>query len=223
MPYVIDVPRYLPGCFNWSDTPQTPEGSAKKILLNRIGRETVPPIPFVQAHHEEDLKVFPVPTKLPDIFHGRWSGSVFVSDRFKSVVMELDPVEHIFQPVDLSMMDGTHYPSGFYALGIGDRVEAIDAANSELVAKFLDGKTVRSIGTKGVKDILAKGEPLGRFMFFAAAVGDPFIQWHKESIAGRHLWMDKFYPSEAFISDELAQLFKTANITGLELRPSAVD
>ena len=222
MPYVLDIPKHLPGCLNWSDMPQTPEDSSKATLLSRMGDEIQPPIPFIQAHYEEDLRLFPVPTTMPDIFQGRWSSSLFVSDRFREVVSELDPVEHLFQPVDLTMMDGTRYASGYYALGIGDRVEAIDAENSDLQAKFYDGRTFQSMKTKGVKDFLSDGKSLGQFMYFAPALGEPFIQWRKEEIAGRHLWMDKFYTSEAFISDEMAKAFKKKRITGLELRPSAI-
>lgn len=222
MPYVLDIPKHLPGCLNWSDTPQTPEDSSKATSLSRMGGETQPPIPFIQAHYEENLRLFPVPTKLPDIFQGRWSANLFVSDRFRKVVSALDPVEHLFQPVDLTMMDGTRYAHGYYALGIGEQVEAIDPENSDLRAKFYDGKTFRSMKTRGVKDVLSEGKSLGQFTYFAAALGEPFIQWHKEDIAGRHLWMDRYYTSEAFISDEMATAFKKEGITGLELRPSAI-
>ncbi|WP_415402158.1 imm11 family protein [Tateyamaria sp. SN3-11] len=222
MPYALDIPKHLPGCLNWSDTSQTPENSSKATSLSRTGGETQPPIPFIQAQYEEDLRLFPVSTKLPDIFQGRWSASFFVSDRFRKIVSELDPVEHLFQPVDLTMIDGTRYHSGYYALGIADRVEAIDAENSDLRAKFYDGKTFQSLKTKGVEDVLSEGRSLGQFTYFAAALGEPFIQWRKEDIAGRHLWMDRYYTSEAFISDEMAKAFKKEGITGLELRPSAI-
>jgi len=223
MPYVLGIPKNLPGCLSWSDMPQTPKDSSKTTSLSRMSGETQLPIPFLQAHYEENLRLFPIPTKLPDIFQGRWSTSFFVSDRFRKIVSELDPVAHSFQPVDLTMLDGTHYPEGYYALGIGDRVEAIDAENSDLLAKFYDGKTVRSVKTKGDKDFLSNGETLGQFMYFTAAVSEPFIEWHEERLSGRHLWMDKFYPSAAFISDEMAKAFKKEGITGLELKPSAMN
>ena len=216
MPYVLDVPRYRPGCLSWSDTPQTPASSAQDILLNRMGGETVAPIPFVQAQDDADRGALPA-TALCDIFPGRWAGSLFVSQRFRTVVTRMDPVAHIYQPVDLTMVDGTRYSSGFYALRIADRVTAIDAGNSQLVAKFLDGTTVRSLETQGVGDIFAKGETLGRFLYFGAATGDPVIRWHEDCLAGRHLWMDKDYPAAAFISDDLAQAFEDAGITGLDL------
>ncbi|MEL6463464.1 MAG: DUF1629 domain-containing protein [Pseudomonadota bacterium] len=222
MPYVLDIPKHLPGCLHWCDLPETPEDSAKPTSLRRAPADPLPPIPFMQTHYEENLELFPVPTTLPDIFQGRWSASFFVSDRFRTVVSEMDPVAHLFQPVDLSMMDGTHYPDGYYALGIGDRVEAIDVEHSELFACFLDDGTWHSIKTKGVKDVLAEGASLGRFSYFTGAVGEPFIQWQADKIAGRHLWMDRYYQSEAFISDDMAKAFKKAGITGLELRPSAV-
>lgn len=149
--------------------PQTPEDSSKATSLSRVSGATQPPIPFIQAHHEEDLKLFPVPTKLQDIFKGRWSSSFFVSDRFRKIVSELDPVEHLFQPVDLTMIEGTRCPSGFCALGIGDRVEAIDAENFDLVAKFYDGTKFQSMKTKGIKDILSEGKSLGRFTYFTRA------------------------------------------------------
>lgn len=200
MPYVLDIPHHLPGCLNWSDVPETPEHSAKATRLNRLQCEAWPPIPYVQEHYEEDLKVFPVPTILPDIFQGRWSGSFFVSQRFKGILSDLDSVEHIFQPVDLRMLNGAHYPEGYYALGVGCRVEAIDAENSEVQAKSFNGT----------------------FSYYVGAVGEPFIQWHGEKISGHHLWMDKHFPFSAFISDELAHAFKKAGITGLALRPSGI-
>lgn len=222
MPYALDIPRHLPGCLHWSDLPQTPAHSRAAMALNRVDCDVLLPVPLVQTHYEEDLKLFPIPDQLPDIFAGRWDSSIFVSERFKEIVSEMDPVRHLFQPVDLTMLNGTRYPYGYYALGIGDRVDAIDAVNSELAAKFHDGRTIRSLKTKGVKDVMAQGKSLGRFMHFTAARGEPLIHWREQQIAGRHLWMDKHYSSEAFLSDELAASFKKEGIKGLELRPSAI-
>lgn len=200
MPYVLDIPRYLPGCLNWSDLPETPEDSAKITGLHRAPHGTLPPVPFIQAHYAEDLKRFPVPKVLPDIFQGRWSQDFFISDRFKDVLSNLDRVEHLYQPVDLKMLNGAHFSEVYYALGVGCRVEAIDAENSDVKAKFFNGK-------------------LG---YYAATIGDPFIQWNGDKISGYNLWIDRHYPVNAFISDELARALRKARITGLLLRPSAI-
>lgn len=221
MPFVLDIPQDRPGCLNWSDMPGIPKISSKTTSLKRMPSDTLPPIPFIQTDYVKHPKLFPI-RKLPDIFQGRWSRSFFVSERFKKIVSDLDPIQHLFQPVDLTMMDGRHYPNGYYALGIGDRVEAVDAENSELAAKFFDGKKYQSLKTKGAPNVFEEGKSLGDFMYFEGAVGEPFIQWQKEQISGRHLWMDKHYTSEAFISDEMAKAFKRGGIKGLALRPSAI-
>lgn len=200
MPFVLDIPRNLPGCLNWEDTPMTPKDSSKATGLNRVAAQALPSIPFMQSHYEEDLALFPVPKVLPDIFGGRWSGSYFVSERFRDVVTRVDPVTHLYQPVDLTLLNGKHFPQGYYALGIGGRVDAIDAENSEVLAKSFNGE----------------------FAYYAAANGEPHIQWHGDKIAGHHLWIDQHFPSMAFLSDELAKALKKAGVTGLSLRPSAI-
>ncbi len=200
MPYVLDIPRYLPGCLHWSDLPETPKDSAKSTGLHRAPHGTLPPVPFIQAHYEEDLMRYPVPTLLPDIFQGRWSQDFFISKKFKDVLSNLDPVEHFYQPVDLKMLNGPHFSGGYYALGVSCRVEAIDAENSEVKPKFFNGT----------------------FGYYAATKGDPFIQWNGDKISGHHLWIDRHYRVNAFISDELARALRKARIKGLSLRPSAI-
>lgn len=200
MPFVLDIHRYLPGCLNWSDLPETPEDSAKATRLDRAPHGTLPPVPFIQAHYEEDLMRYPVPTLLPDIFQGRWSQDLFISKKFKDVLSNLDTVQHLYQPVDLKMLNGTHFSEGYYALGVGCHVEAIDAENSEVKPKFFNGT----------------------FGYYAATNGDPFIQWNGDKIFGHHLWIDRHYRMNAFISDELARALRKARIKGLSLRPSAI-
>lgn len=223
MPYALDIPRHLPGCLNWSDLPGTPKDSAAPTRLRREPAKLLPPIPFIQEHYEEDLKRFPVPRTLPDIFQGRWSGSFFVSERFRRVVSDMEAVEHHFQPVDLTMLDGTRFPTGYFALGIADFVVAIDAENSEVKAKFFDGKKFYYLATDNSQNTGMRDKSFsGDFFGYVGERGQPFIQWKEEQLDGRHLWVDKHYPSEAFISDALARAFKREGITGLSLRPSAI-
>ncbi|MEO1397792.1 MAG: DUF1629 domain-containing protein [Pseudomonadota bacterium] len=200
MPYILDIPRHLPGCMNWSDLPQTPKDSSKFTSLSGMSHDAMPPIPFVQAHYEENLELFPIPRELPDVFQGRWSRSFFVSARFKDVFRSVEPKAHYFQPVDLTMLDGTQFPRGYFALGVEGRVEAIDVANSDVKEKHFDGK----------------------FLYYAAKSGEPFIQWQSEKIAGHHLWIDRHFPSHGFISDEMYKALKRAGIKGLSVVPSAI-
>lgn len=110
----------------------------------------------------------------------------------------LDSVEHLYQPVAWKMLSGAYYPDGYYALGVGSPVEAIDAENSEVIAKSFNGK----------------------FAYYTPAKGAPFSQRKADKISGCHLWMDRHYPTNAFISDALAQAFKKAGIKALFLQPS---
>lgn len=118
---------------------------------------------------------------LPDITVGPWSSMVVVSDRFKALVQDMDPQEHLFLPLDVRQPDETAVSPGHHIFRVQSLLSlSIDLDRSDI--------TERDIGSGGPT-------------LYGATSQAPRITWRRSVVTDRHIWADEKLPRFLAVSD----------------------
>lgn len=117
---------------------------------------------------------------LPDFTVGPWASLDVVSERFKRLVEDLDPITHDFIPLDVVQPDGTSVDTRHFIFRIGGLLPlSIDLAQSDVA-----------------ESILRPG-----LSVYGPTSQAPRIVWHRGVVRQRHIWADQKLPSHIAVSD----------------------
>lgn len=118
---------------------------------------------------------------LPDFTVGPWSSLDVVSERFKRLVEDLDPVAHEFIPLDVVQPDGTSVDCRHFIFRLAGLLpHSIELKRSEVT-----------------ESILRPG-----LSVYGPTSQAPRIVWHRDVVGHRHNWADQKLPSHITVSDQ---------------------
>jgi hypothetical protein len=117
---------------------------------------------------------------LPDFTVGPWASLDVVSEHFKRLVVDLDPITHDFIPLNVVQPDGTSVDTQHFVFRIGGLLPlSIDLTKSDVTER-----------------ILRPG-----FSVYGPTSQVPWIVWHRGVVGQRHIWADQKLPSHIAVSD----------------------
>lgn len=134
-----------------------------------------------------------------------------VSERARQLIESVEPKVHQFFPVEYLDRSGRPLESRFWFV-ICNRIDSLDREHTTMVLR--KGRNWRP-----ARDLARRGESIPSHI-------DPNapskMVFSLKQIGGAHIWRDKHLDSGSeWISDTLAEAFRTAGLTGIE--PSMVD
>lgn len=135
------------------------------------------PLPFRQTSKHKHI---------PDFVSGRY-GELFISQAFRELIEEFDPVQHHYIPLHLYLADGRESVGEYFVFKFGSFVDGIIAEKSKVGPMY---------------------DRQGNLGFYSTG-HSPKITWRADAVEGRHVWADTYLKDRFFCSDEfLAEVEK---------------
>ena len=183
---------------NWQDVLTVEEAAALPEHYPTLGREHGtafhPDLPVIPYVQESDHTV------VPPICQGRWGYDVFVNQEVKSLIERMESAEHFFHPLELHLKSGEVLRGSHFLLRVGGIVDGILPEESQVKPYIKDGK----------------------LRFYRATTARPKVTWRAAAISGKHLWVDQYFVSGIFCSDEFMDELKRRKIGHFRAIPSKV-
>ena len=137
--------------------------------------------------------------KLPDATLPDFLGPIYVSDRVKTKIEEMEPGVHQFFPMEVIMPDGSPCPKQYWVWSNMNRVDALVLDKSAYMYEYHFNKEK----WPGYSEYAELGG------------GPPTLALNKEKIAGKVKWLD-YKLGKIFFSDEFAAWLDAEGIKGWE-------
>lgn len=136
-----------------------------------------------------------------------------VSEKAKAAIESLEPQSHQFFPVEYLDRNGNHLENRYW-LVVGNRIDSVDRNHTNLVLSdtgaWIQARVLAILGKELPSHIDPTAKP--KLVMSLAAIGT------------LHLWKDKHLSGGGmFISDKMAQVFKSLGLTGLKLDAAKVE
>jgi hypothetical protein len=139
------------------------------------------------------IQTSPVATPVPDDTGGPALGLVVVSAALKALIEAMDPVAHVFVPLEIARPEGS--------LSAGERF------------LFKQGSSVAN-GIIPERSEVRVDHRKGEISHYSARTLPPRLTWRRSAVAGRHIWADRYLPAVNSVSDALHAQMSARGMTG---------
>jgi hypothetical protein len=199
------VPRYD------REISQPPRFDYRKIDFANFDETMAPDVGLVGEAFASGLRVSTdyLPTEVrddderPPLDIDAFSALIFVSARARSVIEDLEPGIHQFEPVKYVRSNGEHV-ADMFTLFVCRRLDTVDRKNTNLLLSPYRWVTVKDLLRRKPELVPSGADPSApaRIVFNLHQIGDA------------HLWHDKHIDHRRFASDELVDAIRGADLTG---------
>lgn len=193
MPWFL-APHLVPDKIEW----RIPAGEARPSALD--SPETPP--------REKDLQtIFTITVeesrdRMPDFSILNGNAGLVVSRRLRELIESMDPASHLYFAARIVLQDGRVIEDSHFLFKLADLIDdGLDPAQST------------------ISPVIRGGE----FRYYRSSSLTPNLMWRASKISGRHIWADKYLPSDIVVSDELYSKMKSMNMGEFISKESRVD